>query len=92
MASRDVVWVHGENLYPGWRCNYCRTQKGGGGATRLKQHLGDDGDDGDGAEPDAGGGGTGADAAAGGSGGARGVRFTVIYCTYKYTHISDYEY
>ena len=39
MASRDVVWEHGENLYPGWRCNYCRTQKGGGGATRLKQHL-----------------------------------------------------
>ena len=20
MASRDVVWEHGENLYPGWRC------------------------------------------------------------------------
>src|SRR6185312_7631859 len=39
MASRDVVWEHGENLFPGWRCNYCRTQKGGGGATRLKQHL-----------------------------------------------------
>ena len=39
MAGRDVVWEHGENLYPGWRCNYCRTQKGGGGATRLKQHL-----------------------------------------------------
>ena len=37
--DRDVVWEHGENLYPGWRCNYCRTQKGGGGATRLKQHL-----------------------------------------------------
>ena len=48
------------------------------------------GDDGDGAEPDAGGGGTGADAAASGSGRARGVRFTGIYCTYKYTHISDY--
>ena len=39
MAGKDVVWEHGENLYPGWRCNYCRTQKGGGGATRLKQHL-----------------------------------------------------
>ena len=37
MAGKDVVWEHGENLYPGWRCNY--TQKGGGGATRLKQHL-----------------------------------------------------
>ena len=36
---KDVVWEHGENLYPGWRCNYCRAQKGGGGATRLKQHL-----------------------------------------------------
>ena len=39
MAGKDVVWEHGENLYPRWRCNYCRTQKGGGGATRLKQHL-----------------------------------------------------
>ena len=37
--DRDVVWEHGENLYPRWRCNYCRTQKGGGGATRFKQHL-----------------------------------------------------
>ena len=37
--DRDVVWGHGENLYPGWRCNYCRTHKGGVGATRLKQHL-----------------------------------------------------
>ena len=53
---------------------------------------GDDGDDGDGAEPDAGGGGSGADAAAGGSGRARSVRFTGIHCTYKCTHISDYEY
>jgi hypothetical protein len=23
MASRDVVWEHGENHHPGWRCNYC---------------------------------------------------------------------
>ena len=37
--EKDVVWEHGENLYPGWRCNYCHTSKGGGGATRLKQHL-----------------------------------------------------
>jgi hypothetical protein len=37
--ERDVVWEHGENLYPGWRCKYCHTSKGGGGATRLKQHL-----------------------------------------------------
>jgi NADH:ubiquinone oxidoreductase subunit len=36
---RDVVWEHGENLAPGWRCNYCHTEKGGGGSTRLKQHL-----------------------------------------------------
>ena len=42
----------------------------------------DDGDDGDGADPDA----------AAGSGDARGVRFTGIHCTYKFTHISDYEY
>ena len=33
---KDVVWEHGENLYPAWRCKYCRTQKGGGGTTRLK--------------------------------------------------------
>ena len=37
--NKDVVWEYGENLYPGWRCNYCRAQKGGVGATRLKQHL-----------------------------------------------------
>ena len=58
---------------------------------------GDDGDDSDGADDAAaagggGGSGSGAGGAAGGSGGARGVRFTGIHCTYKYTHISDYEY
>ncbi|CAM0146800.1 unnamed protein product [Urochloa decumbens] len=37
--NQDVVWEHGDNLYPGWRCKYCHTQKGGGGTTRLKQHL-----------------------------------------------------
>jgi hypothetical protein len=37
--DKDVVWEHGEKLYPGWRCKYCNTTKGGGGATRLKQHL-----------------------------------------------------
>jgi hypothetical protein len=37
--DKDVVWEHGEKLYPGWRCQYCNTTKGGGGATRLKQHL-----------------------------------------------------
>jgi hypothetical protein len=38
-GKKDPVWNHGENLYPGFRCNYCGTQKGGGGSTRLKQHL-----------------------------------------------------
>ena len=47
----------------------------------------DDDNDSDGA--DAGGG---AGGAASGSGGARGVHFIGIYCIYKYTHISDYEY
>ena len=51
----------------------------------------DDGDDSDGADAGGGAGGSGS-GAAGGSGGARAVRFTGIYCTYKYTHISDYEY
>jgi len=37
--DKDIVWEHGENFYPGWRCKYCNTQKAGGGATRLKQHL-----------------------------------------------------
>nr|XP_015645954.1 uncharacterized protein LOC107281601 [Oryza sativa Japonica Group] len=37
--SRDPVWEHGENIPPGWRCKYCHTKRGGGGATRLKQHL-----------------------------------------------------
>jgi hypothetical protein len=37
--DKDVVWEHGENQYPGWRCKYCGTHKSGGGATRLKQHL-----------------------------------------------------
>ena len=37
--EKDVVWEHGENLYPRWRCKYCNTQKGEGGSTRLKQHL-----------------------------------------------------
>ena len=50
----------------------------------------DDSDDSDGADADTGGGGGAAAASA--AGGAHGVRFTGIYCTYKYTHISDYEY
>jgi hypothetical protein len=36
---QDVVWEHGDNLYPGFRCKYCNTVKAGGGATRFKQHL-----------------------------------------------------
>ena len=39
VRDKDVVWEHGENFYPEWRCNYYRAQKGGGGAARLKQHL-----------------------------------------------------
>ena len=56
--------------------------------------LADDGDDSDGADAAGGGGSSssGVAGAAGGSGGARGVRFTGIHCTYKYTHISNYEY
>jgi hypothetical protein len=36
--AKDVVWEHGENLYPGFRCKYCNTQKGGR-STQLKQDL-----------------------------------------------------
>jgi hypothetical protein len=36
---KDPVWEHGDNLAPGWRCNYCGMQKSGGGSTRFKQHL-----------------------------------------------------
>lgn len=38
--SRDLVWEHGEDFAPGWRCKYCHQRKKGGGATRLKMHLG----------------------------------------------------
>ena len=33
------VWEHGENVYPRFRCKYCKSMKRGGGATRFKQHL-----------------------------------------------------
>ena len=36
---KDPVWEHGDNLAPGWRCNYCGMQKSGGGSIRFKQHL-----------------------------------------------------
>ena len=42
MADRsqsDSVWEHGENIYPGFLCKYCKCSKKGDGATRFKQHL-----------------------------------------------------
>jgi hypothetical protein len=39
MGERDVVWDHGENLFPGFKCKYCVKEFHGGGATRLKEHL-----------------------------------------------------
>jgi len=39
MAEPDEVWRHGENLYPGFKCNFCLKSWKGGGATRLKEHL-----------------------------------------------------
>ncbi|TVU34001.1 hypothetical protein EJB05_15822, partial [Eragrostis curvula] len=36
----DPVWDHGENVHPGFICKYCKLHRKGGGATRLKQHLG----------------------------------------------------
>jgi hypothetical protein len=37
----EIKMLYGNMVknYLGWRCKYCNTQKGGGGATRLKQHL-----------------------------------------------------
>jgi hypothetical protein len=35
---KDPIRQHGDNLAPGWRCNYCGMQKSGG-STRFKQHL-----------------------------------------------------
>jgi hypothetical protein len=37
--NKDLVWEHGEKIGIGFKCKYCRIQKGGGGATRLKEHL-----------------------------------------------------
>jgi hypothetical protein len=39
MGERDVVWGHGENLFPWFKCKYCVKEFHGGGATRLKEHL-----------------------------------------------------
>jgi hypothetical protein len=38
-GGRDVVWEHGENLFPGFKCKYCVKEFRGGGATRLKEYL-----------------------------------------------------
>ena len=35
----DSVWEHGDNVYLGFRCKYCKAVKRGGGAIRFKQHL-----------------------------------------------------
>jgi GrpB-like predicted nucleotidyltransferase (UPF0157 family) len=37
--NQDLVWEHGEKIGIGFKCKYCRVEKGGGGATRLKEHL-----------------------------------------------------
>jgi hypothetical protein len=40
MSERqDPVWEHGDNIYPRFKCKYCKKQWKGGGATRFKQHL-----------------------------------------------------
>jgi hypothetical protein len=39
MGERNVVWEHGENLFPRFKCKYCVKEFRGGGATRLKEHL-----------------------------------------------------
>jgi hypothetical protein len=36
-SDADVVWEHGENIYPNFICNYCRSRKKCGDATQLKQ-------------------------------------------------------
>jgi hypothetical protein len=38
-SQADEVWEHGENIYCGFVCKYCKCLKKGGGATRFKQHL-----------------------------------------------------
>jgi hypothetical protein len=39
MGERDVVWEHGENLFPGFKYKYCVKEFHGGGDTMLKEHL-----------------------------------------------------
>jgi hypothetical protein len=35
----DSVWQHGENVYPRFKCMYCKTQWKRGSATHFKQRL-----------------------------------------------------
>jgi len=37
--NHDLVWEHGDKVGIGFKCKYCCIEKGGGGATRLKEHL-----------------------------------------------------
>jgi transposase-like protein len=39
MGERDVVWEHGENLFPRFKCKYCVKEFRGDGGTRLKEQL-----------------------------------------------------
>jgi hypothetical protein len=43
----DMVWEHGDNIYPGFKCKYCKKQWKGGGTTCFKQHLASRGGGGD---------------------------------------------
>jgi hypothetical protein len=38
-TQSDLVWEHGENIYPGFVCKYSKCTKKGSGATHFKQHL-----------------------------------------------------
>jgi hypothetical protein len=37
----ESPWSHGEPYRNGFSCNYCTSHIKGGGATRLREHLGD---------------------------------------------------
>ncbi|KAK3130342.1 hypothetical protein QOZ80_6BG0492250 [Eleusine coracana subsp. coracana] len=37
-SQNNSIWEHGENIYPGLTCKYCKTRKKEGGVTRFKQH------------------------------------------------------
>jgi hypothetical protein len=39
MEERVVVWKHGDNLFPEFKCKYCVKEFHGGEGTRLKEHL-----------------------------------------------------